>query len=174
MNQLVWPLGFVIVLFFLPQIAAVVQPRISDEFASLVLAGALLNFQWDYTVVLGLAGMILISLLFIKALPKMARTVIAGVVVITVANFYAVPIAGSIMQQPVKEAALIAREKGYTVNMWQMSYHSFSVYRQGLVKKGEPRNGDIVITKINKLKNVRSYRVLYQKHGIVLARIVEF
>ncbi|RLD92666.1 MAG: hypothetical protein DRJ13_16335 [Bacteroidetes bacterium] len=77
------------------------------------------------------------------------------------------------MQQPVKEAALIAREKGYTVNMWQMSYHSFSVYRQGLVTKGMPRNGDIVITKINKLKDVHRYQVLYQKHGIVLARIIE-
>ena len=104
----------------------------------------------------------------------MARTVIVGVVVIAAVNFGAVPIAGSIMQQPVKEAALLAREKGYTVNMWQMSYHSFGVYRQGLVVKGTPRNGDIVITKINKLKEVDRYETIYQKHGIVLARIVEF
>jgi 4-amino-4-deoxy-L-arabinose transferase-like glycosyltransferase len=173
LNQFVWPLGFVIVLFFLPQIAAIVQPRISDEFAALVLAGALSNFEWGYKIVMGLALMILISLLFIKSLSKMAGTVIAGVVVIAVANFYAVPIAGRIMQQPVKEAALIAREKGYDVNMWQMSYHSFSVYRQGLVAKGTPRSGDIVITKINKLKDVRRYEILYQKHGIVLARILE-
>jgi len=173
-NQLVWPLGFVAVLFFLPQIAAVVQPRITDEFASLVLAGALSNFEWGYKTALGLALISLIILLFKKEVPKVARTAIAGVVVMLVTSFYAVPIAGSIMQQPVKEAALIAREKGYDVNMWQMSYHSFSVYRQGLVAKGTPRSGDIVITKINKLKDVRSYRVLYQKHGIVLARIVEF
>ncbi len=173
LNQLVWPLGFLAVLFFLPQIAALVQPRISDEFASLVLAGALSNFDGGYKIAVGLALAILISLFAIKALSGMARTVIAGVVVIAVANFYAVPIAGGIMQQPVKEAALIAREKGYSVNMWQMSYHSFSVYRQGMVKKGTPRSGDIVITKINKLKDVRDYRILFQKHGIVLARIVE-
>ncbi len=173
LNQFVWPLGFVVVLFFLPQVAAIVQPRISDEFAGLVLAGALSNFGGGYKTVTGLAVMILISLPFVKALPRMAGTVIAGVVVIAVANFCAVPIAGSIMQQPVKEAALIAREKGYTVNMWQMSYHSFGVYRQDLVKKGTPRSGDIVITKINKLKDVRRYEILYQKHGIVLARILE-
>ncbi len=174
LNQLVWPLGFVAVLFFLPQIAVLVQPHIKDEFAGLVLAGALDSFQWTYTLALGAAGVILISLLFLKKLSRLTRTVIAGLAIMGVANFFAVPIAGRIMQQPVKEAAQLAREKGYTVNMWQMSYHSFSVYRQQLVEKGTPRNGDIVITKINKLKDVRSYRVLYQRHGIVLARIVEF
>ncbi|MDX2448785.1 MAG: glycosyltransferase family 39 protein [Desulfobacterales bacterium] len=172
-SQLVWPLGLIAVLFFLPQIAALVQPRIADEFASLVLAGALSNFRWGYQTIMGLALVTLGSLWFIKSVSEMARTVIVGVVVITAVNFGAVPIAGSIMQQPVKDAALLSREKGYTVNMWQMSYHSFSVYRQGLVVKGTPRNGDIVITKINKLKDVHRYQVLYQKHGIVLARIIE-
>jgi 4-amino-4-deoxy-L-arabinose transferase-like glycosyltransferase len=172
-NQLVWPLGFIAVLFFLPQIAALVQPRITDEFAGQVLAGALSNFGWGYQALMGLTLMILGSLLFIKRVPEMARTVIVGVAVITAVNFGAVPVAGRIMQQPVKEAALMAREKGYAVNMWQASYHSFSVYRQGLVAKGMPRNGDIVITKINKLKDVHQYEVLYQKHGIVLARIIE-
>ncbi len=171
-NQLVWPLGLIAVLFFLPQIAAFVQPRITDEFARLVLAGALTNFSWGYQAIMGIALVILGSL-FIKRVPEMVRTVIVGVVVITAVNFGAVPIAGSIMQQPVKEAALLSRERGYTVNMWQMSYHSFSVYRQSLVQKGTPRNGDIVITKINKLKDVDRYQVLYQKHGIVLVRIIE-
>ncbi|MCP3951147.1 MAG: glycosyltransferase family 39 protein [Desulfobacterales bacterium] len=172
-TQLAWPLGFIAVLFFLPQIAALVQPHITDEFASLVLAGALSNFGWGYQVLMGLALVILGSLLYIKKGPEIVRTVIVGVVAIMAVNFGAVPIAGSIMQQPVKEAALIAREKGYAVNMWQMSYHSFSVYRRGLVAKGTPSNGDIVITKINKLKDVHRYQVLYQKHGIVLARIIE-
>ena len=172
-SQLFWPLGFILVLFCLPQIAGVVQPHIEDEFAGLVVAGALENFAWGYYIGVGAAGLLLFGLLFYKPVTPLVRTVIAGVVVVAVANFYAVPVAANIMQQPVKEAALLARAKGYTVNMWQMSYHSFSVYRQGLVAKGEPGNGDIVITKINKLKGVRQYQVLYQKHGIVLARIIE-
>jgi len=171
--QLIWPLGFVFALFFLPQIAVLVQPHISDEFASLVVAGALGNFGWGYRLAVGATLLALVSLIFIKSIPRTFRTALIGVLVLAVTHGYVLPIAGRIMQQPVKEAALIAKAQNYQVNMWQMSYHSFSVYRQGLVQKGQPGSGDIVITKINKLKDVRQYKVLYQKHGIVLARIVE-
>ena len=171
--QLVWPLGFLLVLFLLPQIAVLVQPYIKDEFAALVVAGALDNFGWGYRLALALALLALFGLPFYKSLPQAARTAFIGAVVLAATHVLVLPIAGRIMQQPVKEAALIAKAQNYEVNMWQMSYHSFSVYRQGLVHKGQPVSGDIVITKINKLKNVRQYQVLYQKHGIVLARIVE-
>lgn len=172
-NQLIWPVGLTLVLFFLPQIAVLVQPYIRDEFAGLVVAGALDNFGWGYRLALGTALLALIVLPFVKALSKMARTALVGAIVLAAVQVFVVPLAGRIMQQPVKEAALIARAQNYQVNMWQMSYHSFSVYRQGLVHKGQPARGDIVITKINKLKDVRKYTVLYQKHGIVLARIIE-
>lgn len=171
--QLVWPLGFILVLFFLPQIAVQAQPYIKDEFAGLVVAGALDNFGWGYRLALGLALLALFGLPFYKTLSKAARTAFIGAVVLAVTHVLVLPIAGRIMQLPVKEAALIAKAQNYQVNMWQMSYHSFSVYRQGLVHKGQPASGDIVITKINKLKDVRQYKVLYQKHGIVLVRIVE-
>jgi len=171
--QLFWPLGFVLVLFFLPQIAVLVQPYIKDEFAGLVVAGALNNFGWGYRLTLGLVVLALLGLPFYKPLSKAVRTAFISATVLVATHALVLPIAGRIMQQPVKEAALIAKAQNYKVNMWQMSYHSFSVYRQDLVLKGQPASGDIVITKINKLKEVRQYQVLYQKHGIVLARIVE-
>jgi 4-amino-4-deoxy-L-arabinose transferase-like glycosyltransferase len=171
--QLVWPLGFILVLFFLPQIATILQPHITDEFASLVVAGALDNFAWGYRLTVGAALLLLITLWFVKSLSKALRTTLVGIIVVAVAHLYVLPIAGRIMQQPIKEAALIARQHNYQVNMWQMSYHSFGVYRQDLVVKGQPGNGDIIITKINKLKDVERYQVLYQKHGIVLARIIK-
>ena len=170
--QLVWPLAFVLVLFFLPQIAQLVQPHITDEFAALVVAGVQDNFGWGYRTAVGVTLLALVSLLYFRTVPQTVRTACIGVVVLAVTHVSVLPIAGRIMQQPVKEAALIAKTQNYDVNMWQMSYHSFSVYRQGLVAKGEPDRGDIVITKINKLNKVRAYEVLYQKHGIVLARIL--
>ena len=173
MYQLAWPVGLILVRFFLPHIAALVQPHIRDEFAGLVVAGALDNFGWGYRLVLGTALLALVVLPFIKTFSIATRTACIGAIVLLATHALVLPIAGRIMQQPIKEAALIAKAHNYQVNMWQMSYHYFSVYRQGLVHKGQPVNGDIVITKINKLKDVRQYLVLYQKHGIVLARIEE-
>ena len=91
---------------------------------------------------------------------------------IALVNFYAMPMAGSIMQQPVKEAALLAKKNNYHVVMWAASYPSFAVYREEIIAERQPRGGDIILTKANKLKNIKQHRIIYQKNGIVLARVI--
>ncbi len=172
-TQLVWPMAFLLLLFFLPEIAARMQPAIGDDFAKHVVESALPLFGLKYKIILGGAFLLITALLFVKSAPRMAKTILSGLIFVAVINLYILPIAGSIMQQPVKEAALLAKKHNMKVIMWGMNYPSFFVYRQQLDEKRKPRSGDIVISKITRLAHVERYEILYQKHGIVLFRIIE-
>jgi 4-amino-4-deoxy-L-arabinose transferase-like glycosyltransferase len=109
--HLAWPLAFLLLLFFLPEIAARLQPQIGDEFARYVIADALPLFGLEYKLITGGAALVITALLFVRPVPGMVKIVVAGLIFVVVINLYIVPIAGRIMQQPVKEAALLAKKE---------------------------------------------------------------
>jgi hypothetical protein len=88
-------------------------------------------------------------------------------------SVFVVPIGASLQQGPVKEAAALARERGYDVIMWRLNVPSFSVYYGRPTPTRDPMRGDIVITKAKRLKDLTGfgYETLYSKHGIVLVRV---
>jgi hypothetical protein len=58
--------------------------------------------------------------------------------------------------------------------MWRLNAPSFSVYRGAPTPSREPRPGDVIVTKANRLAELPpglAYDLLYSKRGIVLARI---
>jgi hypothetical protein len=60
---------------------------------------------------------------------------------------------------------------GQDVVMWQVNYPSFSVYLGKPVLTRKPHEGDLVLTKVNKLDKIKHHDILFQQHGIVLTRI---
>ena len=172
-NQFIWPVAFLLVLFFLPEIANIAQPLIKDDFASLVLAGARPYFGLKHRLIVGLVLLAAALMPFVPRFSGATRTILIGTLFMALVNFYAMPMAGDIMQKPIKEAALLAKKNGYHVIMWGMSYPSFAVYREEIIDERQPKSGDIIITKMNKLNQIRRHQIIYQKNGIVLTRIVE-
>ena len=170
--QSIWPLAFLTVLFFLPEIAGMVQPYIGDEFARLVLAGALPQLGIKHRLIVGTVLAAVAVMPLVRHFPKSYATILTGILFMGLVNFYAMPLAGSIMQQPVKEAALLAKKNDYHVVMWAASYPSFAVYREEIIVERPLREGDIVLTKANKLNKIKQYRIIYQKNGIVMARVM--
>ena len=170
----IWPLIFGGVLFLLPVVVGVVQPRITDEFARLVVAGAVDDIGVSYRVVTGLALLAFGVGIFWKALSLRHQVLLNAVVFILLVNGYVIPLVGSVMQEPIKEAALLAREQRLQVVMWQMTAPSFSVYRGQVTENRNPEPGEIVITKINKLETVSRHDVLYERNGIIMTRIQAF
>jgi hypothetical protein len=164
-------LGFMFLLWLVPLIAGGIGPFISDEFARVVIAGAVEEFDALYYLMAGLAlaAVIAVGLLKKSGLPM--KLIITGVLFAALINGYVTPKVAAIMQAPLKSAALLAREKGYEVVMWQMNYPSFSVYYGRPVLRREPRSGDIVITKASKLNEIKQHQIIYEKHGVVLTRV---
>ena len=83
------------------------------------------------------------------------------------------PRLGGLMQSPVKEAALIARQNNDDVVIYRHTIHSFIFYRQKLVREDAPVPNDIIITKKTRLNTIKAYETLYEKNGIVMARVIE-
>ena len=169
-----WPIGFTAALCLLPLVIWVVIPRITDEFARLVVAGVAADIRPDYILVTVLA---LGAFGALAAVRRVSRPLFVwgnAMVFVLLVNGYVIPLVGSVMQSPIKEAAAIARNRALPVVMWQMTYHSFGVYRGAIVENRTPRVGEVVITKVNKLESVARHEVIYEKNGIVMTRILSF
>src|SRR5439155_948599 len=85
-----------------------------------------------------------------------------------------VPTIGFAQQGSIKEAAILCREQHLDAVLWRLNAPSFSVYRGAPTPSRDPRPGDVIVTKANRLTELPpalSYDLLYSKHGIVLARI---
>jgi len=109
-------------------------------------------------------------LFFLKISDKI-KVLILGVLFSILINFVIIPSYAKIAQQPIKEAALIAKNNNLKVVMYGLNMPSFMVYFQRKVEKRVPKVGDFVITKINKLKHIKKYSVIYSKSGIYLIKV---
>jgi 4-amino-4-deoxy-L-arabinose transferase-like glycosyltransferase len=107
------------------------------------------------------------------ALPIGERLLLAGCGTAALLAVFILPIVGAAQQQPVKEAALLARERGYKVVMWGLDTPSFIVYSGSLVEKRDPRAGEIALAKVKRLGQLPAYETLYRRNGIALVRVLE-
>jgi 4-amino-4-deoxy-L-arabinose transferase-like glycosyltransferase len=167
------PILFVALLWLLPWIVPLILPHIADEFARIVAADAVLEFGRGFSIIMGLAVATIIVVGVVKRIDQGVKVIVFGLLLIVILNGYLVPKAAGILQAPIKTAALTAREKGLDVIMWKMYYPSFGVYLGRPALRTAPRPGDIIITKIHRLKRVKSHEPLFEAHGIVLTRVIE-
>ncbi len=66
------------------------------------------------------------------------RLVATGIVFSLFINLHIMPLAGKLMQEPVKEAALLAKRNGWKIVMWKVDYPSFFSIFGVICRKKEP------------------------------------
>jgi 4-amino-4-deoxy-L-arabinose transferase-like glycosyltransferase len=93
----------------------------------------------------------------------------AGAIQLAVLSIAVVPWVGAVLQGPVKEAALIARQLGEPVVAWKYVAPSFSVYREAVTTYRPPEPGELAITRIDRLPD-GGYETIYRKGGVALVR----
>jgi len=150
------PLILLIILFFFPEIASNINSK--KEFIQALLKEVPYYFNTYYKIEIGMAIVIFILLIFIKN--NIFKIVTMGFVFSLVINFVVMP-----------TYALIAKQNHYKVIMYGINTPSFSVYSESITPKAKPKKGDIVLTKINKLKKIKAYKILYSKNGIYLIKV---
>jgi hypothetical protein len=161
------------VLLFLPSVIEAAIPHINKPYYREMLAATRQSLSvWYYPF---FAGFSLLTLYFMveKRFALGTKLLASGVILATGFSLLLLPLFGGMQQGPIKEAALLARDRGYTVVMWGLNMPSFSVYSQRIVEKRDPRRGDIVITQTHRLAELRAYETLYSKNGIALVRVGE-
>lgn len=169
---LIYPILLLLtLLLFLPDMATVFKESIRDELAKVLIENAYETFDIGYRLLI--ISVMLFLLFLLKSSQKTASIVVGvALAMIVTVNFIVIPTYGKLMQLPIKEAALLAKRTPYkNVVMYGVNTPSFNVYYEGLVSKKKPIKGDIVFTKIPKLKDFKQYKTLYRKNGFTLIKL---
>jgi len=161
---------FILLLFFVPDLAIMFKDKIKDEYAREIVENIHLYFNIDYKVSVSIIFIFILSAIFIK-MSDIKKVVIIGLSFISLVNFIVLPAYAKMVELPIKEAALVAKEHNFKVVMYRLNTPSFMVYSQNLVEKRKPKIGDIVITKNKGLKHIKHYSVYYHKNGIYLVKV---
>ncbi len=166
-------LFFFAVLLFFPNLLAQVAPRIHDPYYRQALAAVLPQFGTAYFAYFGVVAALVVYAMLERhtALPR--KLALVGLLAVAGLSTFVVPAAGE-LQAPIREAARLARERHFDVVMWRLNAPSFSVYRGAPTPSREPRAGDVIVTRANRLAELpkgTAYDILFSRGGIVLARI---
>lgn len=148
------PLVFLALLAALPFVIGLVESQAdkAHEIAMFQEARSVLDDGYLAAMLAGLAA--LIGLLLWSRPPPWERLVLAGIVQALVVYGVLVPRVLDVMQGPVKEAALLARRLDLPTVVYRTSMPSFSVYRQTITPEREPRAGELVFLRVDKLEHL--------------------
>jgi len=155
-------------LYFLPELLGFAATKTPDTFARDVLAGAPAAFDNGYRMITVAASLIVVGLMLERRLAPALKLAACGVIAVAVLWTAVVPTVAQVQQQPIKDAALLVRQRSEPLVMWRINTPSFLVYSQRLSERRDPRPGDLVLTKAIYLDELGDYEVLHQEHGIAL------
>ena len=166
-------MGVLIIFTILPLCINFIKPLIGDAFALIVIESAGTYFDFSYFLQCGICILILSGVFWLSETDRLKIVLITACVYLFFINSVLMPRLGGLMQSPVKEAAFLARQKNYDIVIYRHTLPSFIFYRQKFVREGEPEPHDIIITKKTRLKTIKAYKTIYEKNGLVMARVLE-
>lgn len=161
-------------LLFVPEVIELVRPKITDDYARYVMQTAPEAFEGSYRITIG-SAIFLLTLVMVGGshIDRHLKLIALGLISVITINGAVIPAYSRIGQMPIKEAALIAKEKGYDVHLWRLNNPSFLVYSEKIADRSEPEAGEYVLTKTPYLQQFETYDLLYERHGIALAQILQ-
>jgi 4-amino-4-deoxy-L-arabinose transferase-like glycosyltransferase len=165
-----WPVLFLLLIAALPFLIPVAAGKIGDPYIQALLSAALGLTGAQHVALLAAIALLLAALPFIPGISGTNRLAGTGIIFCLAVNFHIMPLAARLLQEPVREAALLSKARGYKVVMWKVYYPSFLLYSQSLAEKRAPEKGEIVLTTVKYLERLEHPDVLYRKHGIVLVK----
>jgi len=167
------PLLLFAALAALPWVIGYYAPLVRDPYYREALGSLQAQFGPGFYAFAASAVAATIALIAAKRIPLAAKLMATGVLNAAAMALFILPAAGGVQQAPIKEAALLARERGYDVVMWSVNTPSFIVYSGKLVQRRDPVVGDVVLSKVKRLGELPGYEVLYQRNGIALVKVTE-
>jgi 4-amino-4-deoxy-L-arabinose transferase-like glycosyltransferase len=145
------PLLFFGLLLALPWAVDLAQSQAHKAHEVALLQEARGALDWGYlsVVLAAIAGGVLLA--FWSRPPLWQRLVLVGLLQTLVVYGVLVPRVLEVMQGPVKEAALLARQLNLPTVVYRTSMPSFSAYREAITPERVPRPGELVFLRVDKL-----------------------
>jgi 4-amino-4-deoxy-L-arabinose transferase-like glycosyltransferase len=171
------PVLFFLVMLFLPEAvkwasahAHKIHQAAMFEDAEMVLGGA-----YRVATALGLVLVVMVALW--RRVAVWQGLVLVGFIQTAVVFGALVPRVFEVMQEPVKEAALLARRLDLPTVVYRTNMPSFSVYRRAITPERPPASGDLVFLRIDKLDRfAQEYphlhrAVLFRRGAVALVKV---
>jgi 4-amino-4-deoxy-L-arabinose transferase-like glycosyltransferase len=161
-------------LLFLPQVLDWAAVRVRDPYYREVFGAAAPYLSPAYFAAIGVFAALVLLGMFDRKMALELKVAAAALLVSLTLSTFLVPLAGTLQQSAIKEAALLSRERKLEPVMWRLNAPSFSVYRGAPTLTREPRPGDVVVTRARRIAELppgTRYELLYGKLGIVMVRI---
>ena len=171
------PLLFLLLLLFLPELVVLAAEQTDEphQLGMFALGEAVLDAPYRVSVALGL--ILVLALALWRRLRPWQGLVLTGLVQMAVVSGFLVPRVMEVLQGPVKEAALLARELDLPTVVFRTSMPSFSVYRQAITPDREPRPGDLVFLRVDKLEKLAKLHphlereLLFRRGAVALVKM---
>jgi 4-amino-4-deoxy-L-arabinose transferase-like glycosyltransferase len=171
------PLLFLGLVAALPKLLESLAPALRNPYMREALGRTeVFGLGWRIAALALLAAVLALALW--RGIALWRRLAAAGLLCSVALGGLLLPALAALQQEPVREAALLARYKGWDVQSWRINMPSFSVYR-GAVTPAAPqsrqalRPGQVILTRSDALDALGPVHFLYRKGGVVLARIPE-
>jgi len=159
---------FLVFLLALPWAIDQAAERTGDAYYREALA--LVRVSTMHYVYVGAVVVFVLWLAFQPRIEPAHSLAAVGALTVTALAAFVVPMLGA-AQQPVKEAAQLARSRGYDVVMWGINAPSFSVYYGKAVAIRTPQPGDYVISRSRRLQELPAHETFYARGGVALVRL---
>lgn len=161
--------------FFLPDLMTDVSQFTSDVYMRDMLDQVDLSIDQQLIIFLSIG--LIVMLIFITAIGRLPTFFIANnggylialVLNVLLINSVYISLAAKVQQEPIREAAYIAKSLNKDVVVWRLRMPSFSVYFGGVVRTAEPSIGQVFLTNTKHIKDMTGYQVIFKKRGIILA-----
>lgn len=163
------PAAFFAVLVFLPEIVAIAgqQAGRAHQVAMFELGREVLDPAYRVMTGIGLGGVLALALW--RGRNVWQGLILAGFVQVLVLYGALVPRVFEVLQQPVKEAGLLARELDMPTVVYNTNMPSFSVYREAITPERDPVDGELVFLRVDKLEKMAE-RLPHLEQEVVFRR----
>ena len=155
----------------LPELLSYAAVHVDDAQQQVMLESASTSAGSAYRI-LTIGG--LVAVLFATMTKRLAPwhgLFVAGTVQALILAWAVLPLLGQLQQQPIKDAAAIAKTMPEPLVLWKAHLPSFVTYTQRPVARRTPRSGDVVLTRIQHKEALPPHSLLFSNNGFVLAKI---
>jgi 4-amino-4-deoxy-L-arabinose transferase-like glycosyltransferase len=110
-----------------------------------------------------------------QGLPAHATPLLGACVVALVVLGFALPWWGTLLQGPVRDAALFARNRPEPAVQWQLHQPSFALYRAEVTPRRHPRPGELALIRVDQLRKLppeeaSAWEPVFEERGFALVK----
>jgi 4-amino-4-deoxy-L-arabinose transferase-like glycosyltransferase len=110
-----------------------------------------------------------------EGLPASAPSLLAACVVALAVLGFALPWWGTLLQGPIRDAAVFARNRPEPAVQWQLHHPSFAVYRGEPTPRRRPRPGELALIRVDQLRKLpaeesKAWEPVFEERGFALVK----